>query len=99
MTGCRILILHRFFRQKRIDWRKGNSVFAKELQTLMAETHIVSPEHLAHEPHGVPLKVSQAECLALDLYNESKYWDVSDEQKGQIIQTLIDTQVTPVLKK
>ena len=46
MTGDRIGILTAHFRKIRADWQASHSVMAKELQTIMAETNSIAPEHL-----------------------------------------------------
>ena len=46
MTGDRICILSAHFRQHHIDWQKSKSAYARELQSLMAGTITIAPEHL-----------------------------------------------------
>lgn len=46
MTGSRIGFLVLLFRKNGVDWRKGKSVFARELQGLMTGTDVVAPELL-----------------------------------------------------
>lgn len=66
-----------FFRKRRIDWKNGKSVIARELQALMSETIVIDSKINLDGKH-VPLSEAQKVRLIETLESEKKLIKIYD---------------------